>query len=149
MKLISLPHKYLTITSDKAGNIVSCLYTDYRTACMDTETKQLLVYCTCPDHEVAVQLANTLVDEALAACINIVPGLTSIYHWQGKREMGSEELLIIKTTSEQYPGLQTRIEELHPYELPEVIAVPIQAGLPAYLNWVNKSCQRNINKPTH
>ena len=109
---------------------------------MDSDTTHLLVYCTCPDHEVAVQLANSLVDEALAACINIVPGLTSIYHWQGKRETGSEELLMIKTTQEQYPALQARIEGLHPYELPEVIAVPIQAGLPAYLQWLDESCQQ-------
>ena len=116
---------------------------------MDSDTTHLLVYCTCPNHEVAVQLANSLVDEALAACINIVPGLTSIYHWQGKRETGSEELLMIKTTQEQYPALQARIEGLHPYELPEVIAVPIQAGLPAYLQWLDESCQRNAKKPNH
>lgn len=116
---------------------------------MNSESKHLLVYCTCPDHEVAVQLANNLVDEALAACINIVPGLTSVYHWQGKRKTGSEELLMIKTSREQYPALQARIAALHPYELPEVIAVPIQAGLPAYLNWVDESCQRNIMKPNH
>ena len=102
----------------------------------------LLVYCTCPDHETARQLANTLVDEALAACINIVPGLTSIYRWKGKRETGTEELLMIKTTQDNYPALETRIKELHPYELPEVIAVPIQAGLPAYLNWVDETCQQ-------
>ena len=90
----------------------------------------------------ALQLANSLIDEKLAACINILPGLTSIYRWQGKRETGTEELLMIKTTQDNYPTLQARIEELHPYELPEVIAVPIQAGLPAYLNWVDTSCQR-------
>ncbi|WP_197722110.1 divalent-cation tolerance protein CutA [Sulfuriflexus mobilis] len=109
----------------------------------------MLVYCTCPDHATAVSLANTLVDEALAACINIVPGLTSIYHWQGKRETGSEELLMIKTIQEQYPTLQARIVALHPYELPEVIAVSIQAGLPAYLDWIDTSCHRNTMKPNH
>jgi periplasmic divalent cation tolerance protein len=108
---------------------------------MNTENSHLLVYCTCPDHEAAVRLANFLVDEALAACINIVPGLTSIYRWQGKRETGTEELLMIKTTREGYPALQARIETLHPYELPEVIAVPIQAGLPGYLDWVKTSCE--------
>lgn len=97
----------------------------------------------------ALQLANTLIDEKLAACINIVPGLTSIYRWQGKRETGTEELLMIKSTQDNYPVLESRIKELHPYELPEVIAVPIQAGLPAYLNWVNESCQQNTNKPNH
>jgi periplasmic divalent cation tolerance protein len=115
----------------------------------DIEITHLLVYCTCPDHEAAVQLANTLVDEALAACINIVPGLTSIYHWRGKHETGSEELLMIKTTRKQYPALQARIEALHRYELPEVIAVPIHVGLPAYLNWVDESCQRNTGKPNN
>ena len=108
-----------------------------------TSDSHLLVYCTCPDHEAALLLANTLIDEALAGCINIVPGLTSIYHWKGKRETGTEELLMMKTTRERYPALEARIGELHPYELPEIIAVSIDHGLPAYLEWVEESCQRS------
>ena len=107
---------------------------------MNDEYDALVVYCTCPDHEAALKLANSLVDEALAACINILPGLTSIYRWEGERKTGTEELLMIKTTRERYPSLEARIEALHPYELPEIIAVPIKTGLPAYLNWINESC---------
>mgnify|MGYP000318201417 CR=1 FL=1 len=114
---------------------------------MNTDSAHLLVYCTCPDQNVAVQLANSLVAEALAACINIVPGLTSIYAWQGQLETDTEVLLMIKTTRERYPALQTRLEALHPYELPEVIAVPIEVGLPTYLEWVDNACQPNTNKP--
>ena len=108
----------------------------------DSGGEHKLVYCTCPDHEAALSLANTLIDEALAGCINIIPGLTSVYHWKGKRETGTEELLMIKTTREQYPALEARIRELHPYELPEIIAVTIDAGLPGYLAWISESCQR-------
>jgi len=108
---------------------------------MTTDTdKFLITYCTCPDHEVALQLANTIVDAGLAACVNIVPGLTSIYRWQGKREQGTEELLMIKTTADCFPMLQALVVEQHPYELPELIAVPIETGLPAYLDWVAESC---------
>lgn len=104
----------------------------------------LLVFCTCPDHDTALGLANTLIDEALAACINILPGLTSIYHWKGKRETGTEELLMIKTTRDTYPALEARISDLHPYELPEIIAVSMEAGLPGYLSWIGESCQRSM-----
>lgn len=105
------------------------------------DTKNLLmVYCTCPDRDAATRMANGIIDAGLAACINIVPGLTSIYLWQGKRQQGNEELLLIKTTSEAYSSLEKYISENHPYELPEIIAVPIKAGLPSYLNWVRESC---------
>jgi periplasmic divalent cation tolerance protein len=99
----------------------------------------LLVYCTCPDHATGLRIAETLVDRQLAACVNIVPGLTSVYRWQGQRETASEVLLLIKTRQTNYPELQTAILTLHPYELPEIIAVPIEAGLPAYLAWIESS----------
>jgi periplasmic divalent cation tolerance protein len=105
-----------------------------------------LVLCTCPDRDTAVQLANTVIDEALAACVNILPGLTSIYHWKGKRESGTEELLMIKTRTASYPALEARLQALHPYELPEIIAVSIEAGLPDYLAWIDQSCSRNTRK---
>ena len=100
----------------------------------------LMVYCTCPDHTAAVSMAEGIVDAGLAACVNIVPGLTSIYQWQGKRQQGTEELLLIKTTAAAYPALQQHIVASHPYELPEIIAVSIDTGLPAYLDWVRESC---------
>jgi len=102
-------------------------------------TRPLLVYCTCPDPEIALQLAETLVDQGLAACASMVPGLTSVYRWQGQRETARETLLLIKTSRALYPQLETAIVSLHPAELPEIIAVPIEAGLPAYLAWIEHS----------
>ncbi len=95
-----------------------------------------LVLNTCPDAASAQRIAIALVDKDLAACVNIVPGLRSIYRWKGKRESADELLLIIKTRVADYSKLEAMIRELHPYELPEIIAVPIHAGLPAYLQWV-------------
>ncbi len=100
----------------------------------------LMVYCTCPDHDAAINMANGIIDTGLAACVNIVPGLTSIYRWQGERQQGTEELLLIKTTVGVYSALEKHISESHPYELPEIIAVPIKVGLPKYLAWVSESC---------
>ena len=106
-----------------------------------SKTKELLVvYCTCPDNDAAISMANSIIDANLAACVNIIPGLTSIYRWKGKRQQGTEELLLIKTTSDAYPELEQHLANNHPYELPEIIAVPIKAGLPAYLEWVQESC---------
>ena len=85
-------------------------------------------------------MAESIVDTGLAACVNIVPGLTSIYRWQGEQKQGTEELLLIKTTAKAYPALQQHVVDSHPYELPELIAVSIDTGLPAYLDWVSESC---------
>lgn len=100
-----------------------------------------LILCTCPSHEVAEQLATSLVEQRLAACINIVPGLTSIYHWEGKLEKGTEELLLIKTTQDRYLALQNAIQQQHPYELPEIIAVTLEDGSPDYLRWLTTSLE--------
>ncbi len=99
----------------------------------------LLVFCTCPDHDTALRIAKALVDQQLAACVNVVPGLTSVYRWQGQRETAQEVLLLIKTRQAVYPELEAALLALHPYELPEIIAVPIAAGLPAYLSWIETS----------
>jgi len=96
----------------------------------------LLVYCTAPDPDTARELARTLVEERLAACVNVVPGLRSLYRWQGRVHEDAETLLLTKTTAVRYPALQERLRALHPYELPEIVAVPVSAGLPAYLDWV-------------
>ena len=96
----------------------------------------LLVYCTCPDSDTALRIAMALVDQQLAACVNVVPGLTSVYRWQGQTETSQEVLLLIKTRQAVYPELEAALLALHPYELPEIIAVPIEAGLPAYLSWI-------------
>jgi periplasmic divalent cation tolerance protein len=96
----------------------------------------LLCFCTCPDEITARRLADTLVVERLAACVNIVPGLRSVYRWQGTVECGNELLLLIKTTRARLPALSARVVELHPHELPEVVAVEVAGGLSAYLDWV-------------
>ncbi|WP_430392379.1 divalent-cation tolerance protein CutA [Dyella sp. 20L07] len=96
----------------------------------------LLCYCTCPDAASAHQLADALVREGLAACVNHLPGIRSTYLWEGKVTTDSEELLLIKTTEARFPALKERLLALHPYELPELIAVPVAHGHDAYLDWV-------------
>ncbi len=108
-------------------------------------TVHLLILCTCPDQATAQNIANQLVDQALAACVNILPGLISIYQWQGNRETAQEHLLLIKTTDTVYPALEQAITELHPYELPEVIAVPIARGLNGYLQWIEQQTATKTN----
>ena len=102
----------------------------------------LLCLCSCPDATSAEQLAGALVGERLAACINIVPGLRSVYRWQAEVERADETLLLIKTVRERFDALSARIKALHPHELPEVLAVEAAAGLPAYLRWVADETRR-------
>ena len=101
-------------------------------------THHLAVYCTCPDENTAEGIAQTLVDEGLSACINVVPSVRSVYRWQGKTEATTESLMIIKIAVSNYEKIEQRIVELHPYELPEVIGVPIIAGLEPYLAWLTQ-----------
>lgn len=101
-------------------------------------TPHLLVLCTCPDQATAQNIAEQLVDRQLAACVNILPGITSIYQWQGKRETAQEYLLLIKTSNEVYETLEQTLSELHPYELPEVIAVSLERGSTTYLDWISQ-----------
>ena len=95
-----------------------------------------LVITNCPDEETANRIALALVEEKLAACVNILPRVQSIYRWQGAVESAVEVPLLIKTTAACYPALEAAIRERHPYDVPEIIALPVTAGLPAYLNWV-------------
>lgn len=99
-------------------------------------TPVLLVLCTCPDRATAERLAERVVTDRLAACVNLLPGLTSVYRWAGAVERADEVLLIAKTTADVYPALETRLRAEHPYELPEVIAVSIDAGSEPYLQWL-------------
>jgi periplasmic divalent cation tolerance protein len=103
------------------------------------ESQPLVVYCTCPDQTTAERIAEALVAERLAACANVVPGLISIYRWQGQVRRETELLLIIKTRGVVYSLLEARIRELHPYEVPEIVALPIQAGAAEYLGWLADS----------
>jgi len=99
----------------------------------------LLIYCTCPNKGTAKKLAQLLVTEKLAACVNILPGITSVYTWNGQIESVTEQLLVIKTRAECYASLEALLFKHHPYEVPEIIAVPIIRGLPEYLEWIT-SC---------
>ncbi|MDP1652944.1 MAG: divalent-cation tolerance protein CutA [Rhodocyclaceae bacterium] len=99
---------------------------------MDT----LLVITHLPDAASARALADALIEERLAACVNILAPCRSVYRWQGKVEDAEEVPLLIKTTAARYAALETAIRARHPYELPEIVAVPIGHGLPEYLDWV-------------
>jgi len=96
----------------------------------------ILVLCTCPDEAAADRIAGALVEERLAACVNRLVGVVSTYRWEGEVRRGNESLLLIKTTVERFAALRERIVALHPYELPEVIAVDVVRGLPSYLDWI-------------
>lgn len=98
-----------------------------------------VVLCTVPDTDTAETIATALVTEKLAACVNIVPGITSVYRWKGAVENDAECLLLIKTSAHSWSALESRIGSLHPYELPEIIAVPIQTGQQDYLQWIKDS----------
>ena len=96
----------------------------------------IVVFVTVPNRRTAVHIAQSLVKEKRAACVNIVPAIESLYIWQGKLEKTRELLLIIKTTRKGYPALERRIQTLHPYTVPEIIALPIQRGASSYLKWL-------------
>jgi periplasmic divalent cation tolerance protein len=96
----------------------------------------LLVLTNLPDQASAENLARELVEQKLAACVNILAACTSIYRWQGNIENATEIPLLIKTTSAAYPALEDAIRRLHPYELPEIVQVPLSGGLPAYIQWL-------------
>ncbi len=89
-----------------------------------------------PDRETALNMAQKLIGVHRAACVNVLAPCTSIYHWQGKIESAEEFPLLVKTTENRYAEVERMIKELHPYELPEIISVPIDNGLPEYLQWV-------------
>ena len=95
-----------------------------------------LVLVTVPEGEVAARLGRALVEERLAACVNIVPGLRSIYRWEGEIQDDAEVLLMVKTRADRLDSLARRVQELHPYDLPCVLALPVEGGSAAYLSWV-------------
>jgi periplasmic divalent cation tolerance protein len=99
-------------------------------------TNVFLVLSTFGDAEEARRVARTVVTEGLAACGNIIPRIESIYRWQGKVETSEETLVFFKTTKDRYAALEARIRELHSYEVPEIIAVPVDSGFGPYLEWV-------------
>lgn len=106
---------------------------------MTKEVEHMLVLATCPGSITAKQIAQDLVANKAAACVNIVPGIISYFRWSNKVESDDEFLLLIKTTSACIPTIEKRIKSLHPHELPEIIAVSIEGGLNDYLSWIEDS----------
>ncbi len=103
----------------------------------------LLVITNCPDQACAETLATALVELRLAACVNILAPCRSLYRWQGTVESAAEVPLLIKTSGERYAALEAEIRARHPYELPEIVALPIDRGLPAYLRWLDDETRPN------
>lgn len=106
---------------------------------MTAATECLVLLCTCPDRDTALRLADAAVTGRLAACVNLLPGVESIYEWNGALERAHEVLLLAKTTRAAYPALETLWRELHPYELPELLTVPVVSGSEAYLQWIERA----------
>jgi periplasmic divalent cation tolerance protein len=96
----------------------------------------ILIFTNLPDRATAMDLARKMVDERLAACVSVLADCTSVYRWEGRNESVSEVPVLIKTLAQHYARLEQLIKSAHPYELPEIIAVPISSGLPAYLKWI-------------
>jgi len=101
----------------------------------------VVVLSTAPDVETAERMSRAVVEAQLAACVTRVPGVTSIYRWQGEVEEASEVLLLCKTHAERAPALTRMLSELHPYEVPEILVLPVAAGLGSYLDWVREATQ--------
>ena len=99
----------------------------------------LLVLCACPDSKSATAIATAVLDSRLAACVNRIAVIESLYRWEGRIQRDQEVLLLIKTTADRFDALEQRIAELHPYELPEIIGVPVTLGSAAYLDWLTES----------
>ena len=99
-------------------------------------TDIVVVYVTAPDAETGARIGRALVEEELAACCNLVPGVRSIYRWQGAVQDDAEVLLVLKTRADRFDALAERVRAIHPYTVPEVIALPVAAGSAAYLDWV-------------
>lgn len=106
---------------------------------MTQAEESLVVLCNTPDHEYAEIIARTLVERRLAACVNILPPSRSVYRWQGHIEEGEEYPILIKTTRSAYPEMQQCLREQHPYDVPEIIALSVEDGLPEYLDWIGEN----------
>ena len=109
---------------------------------MSTPQDFQIVFSTVPDRDTGLKMAEKLVEYKLAACVSLLPGLVSTYFWQDKIQRDEECLLMCKTLTADYPTMETALRDMHPYELPEIIAVPLSNGLPEYLNWILNSLEK-------
>lgn len=105
----------------------------------------LLILTNAPDKATGHAIARSLVEQKLAACVNLLPEVRSVYRWQGAIEEAEEITMLIKSTPERYAELETAIRRAHPYEIPEIIAVPVTAGLPEYLGWVGLETKKDVD----
>ena len=105
----------------------------------------LIVLTNVPDEVIAHTIARDVVQRRLAACVNLLPAVRSIYQWEGKIEEAAEVTLLIKSTQGRYAELEAAIREAHPYDVPEIIAMPVAAGLPAYLDWVVSETKKDVD----
>lgn len=103
----------------------------------------IVIYITTPSLEKGQEIADIIVKEKLAACVNVIPNISSTYFWQGNIEKDDESLLIIKTRKDKFENLEKRVKEVHPYSVPEIIALPIIAGSNDYLKWIDESLDRD------
>lgn len=101
-------------------------------------SEAIVVFCTCADEDQALRMASPLIRDRLAACVNILPAVRSVYRWKEEIETAQEILLLIKTTQERFPAVRDRIAQLHSYETPEIIALPIIEGSEKYLSWLQQ-----------
>jgi periplasmic divalent cation tolerance protein len=107
-----------------------------------------IVLVTAPDMEVAEALAHSLVHERLATCVNLLPSVTSLYRWEGAVHKAGEVLLMIKTTPEGFEALRSRVVELHPYEVPEILELEVRAGDRRFMDWVRAGVGTNLEQVT-
>lgn len=108
-------------------------------------SEPLLVLTNLPDDRTADAVARHLLEQGLAACVNLVPAVRSLYRWQGRIEEVGEVMLLIKTVQSRYAELEAAIRAAHPYEVPEIVALPLAAGLPAYLDWLTQETRKDMN----
>jgi periplasmic divalent cation tolerance protein len=102
--------------------------------------KVLLALSTFPDQQTAREISNELVTKSFAACANILPAIESIYRWKNEIESGNEILVLFKLSEDRQPAFQEALRSLHPYDVPEIILIPVSSGLPEYLRWVTENC---------
>lgn len=110
-------------------------------------TDKIVVLSTCESEEQAASVARRLVDQRLAACVNILPGARSIYRWKDAIEDESEWLLVIKSRRDLFPAIRAEIEKMHSYEVPEVIALPVVEGSQSYLAWLERELETQVQEP--
>jgi periplasmic divalent cation tolerance protein len=98
----------------------------------------IIIFCTTPTNEISMRIAEACINNHAAACCNILPGITSVYRWQGKVETDNEQLLLLKTTEDKFEIVENIIKKIHPYDVPEIVSVPINNGSRSYLQWINQ-----------